>query len=51
MPPELLQTDDVKVYAKAATKAIIAYGKSFAECNGQIEALALWQKKMSAKKE
>lgn len=50
MPPELMQTSDIKAYAKAATQGLIAYGKSFAGCNGQLEALRVWRAKVKASK-
>ena len=48
MPPELMQTSDIKVYAKAATRGLVAYEKSFTECNGKLEALRAWRKRATA---
>ena len=44
MPKELMQTKNLKVYAKAASQGLVAYGKSFGECSGKIEALRTWRK-------
>ena len=48
MPPELMNTSDLKEYAKAATKGLALYGASFGECNGRIEALRTWRKQATA---
>ena len=48
MPPELMQTSDIKVYAKAATRGLVAYENSFGECNGKLEALRTWRKQATA---
>lgn len=48
MPPELMQTSDIKVYAKAATRGLVLYGRALAECNGQIEAMGVWKKQATS---
>lgn len=48
MPPELMKTKDPEVYSRAATRGLIAYEKSFAECNGKLEALRIWRKQATS---